>query len=201
MANKLMASAVASSRLGVFDDVIANQFDNIDLSSMMVYLVDVVDASALPWLANQFDVDGFKGYDQCTTNEQRRELIKSAIQLHRHIGTMWGVKKACSLINFTPQAITENVPLADGLDPVWCAFNIRLDPNDLAAFDANTLSMLKTFISYYKNARSILKEIFFGVSLDDKIFTKLEAERDSLTIIGTLDQTGDYNTDYSFDYY
>lgn len=164
---KLMASAVADSRLGVFDEIISTQFDDIDLSPMMVYLVDVVQESALPWLANQFDVDGFKGYDQCTSTEQRRELIKNAINLHRKIGTIWGIKKACSIIGFTPKSIEENVPVYPGGQNVWCAFRVELTPSDLGAIGANSLTMLKSFIGYYKNARSILTEVYFGTEMED----------------------------------
>ncbi|HDE1049523.1 TPA: phage tail protein, partial [Klebsiella pneumoniae] len=33
---------------------LAGRLDNIDLSVLMVYLVDIVDSSALPWLGEQF---------------------------------------------------------------------------------------------------------------------------------------------------
>ena len=201
MARKLIASAVGDSRLGVFDEVISSQFDDLDLSAMMCYLFDVVDPSAFPFLANQLDVEGFRGYDQCTTDDQRRELLKQAINLHRKIGTIEAIRKACSIIGFTPQEIEEGVELIDGF-PVWCAFSIRVDPEDLSTFTATTLSTLRTFINYYKNARSILKEIYVGITVnEDKIFATQESLRDTLSIIGTLDETGDYNNDYSYDYY
>lgn len=201
MARKLIASAVGDSRLGVFDEVISSQFDDLDLSAMMCYLFDVVDPSAFPFLANQLDVEGFRGYDQCTTDDQRRELLKQAINLHRKIGTIEAIRKACSIIGFTPQEIEEGVELIDGF-PVWCAFSIRVNPEDLSTFTATTLSTLRTFINYYKNARSILKEIYVGITVnEDKIFATQESLRDTLSIIGTLDETGDYNNDYSYDYY
>lgn len=202
MANrKLIASAIGDSRLGVFDEIIGNQFDDLDLATMMCYLIDVVHPSAFPFLANQLDVEGFRGYDQCTTDDQRRELLKQAINLHRKIGTIEAIRKACSIIGFTPQEIEEGVELIDGF-PVWCAFSIRIDPNDLSTFTPNTLSTLRTFINYYKNARSILKEIYFGITVnEDKIFTTQESLRDNLTIVGTLATDGDYNNDYSYDYY
>ena len=190
MGRKLMASAVAESRLGIFDEIISNQFDNIDLAPMMVYLVDVVQSSALPWLAKQFDVDGFRGFDQCTTVEQQRELIKNAIRLHRNIGTIWGIKKACSLIGFTPKSTQENVPIYPGGENVWCAFRVELTPNDLGVIGANSLTMLKSFISYYKNARSILTEVYFGIELEDSL-----SLTDDLVLSG-----GDFNNDFNNDF-
>lgn len=190
MGKKLMASAVADSRLGIFDQIISDQFDNIDLAPIMVYLVDVVSESALPWLANQFDVDGFRGFDQCTTVSAKRELIKNAIQLHRNLGTIWGIKKACSLIGFTPKSIQENVPIYAGGENVWCAFKIELTPTDLITITPDSLLMLKTFINYYKNARSILSEIYFSIELDDNF-----SLTDDLVLSG-----GDFNDDFSDDF-
>jgi phage tail P2-like protein len=196
-----LASAIADSRLNYFEELISSTFDDIDLTPMMVYLVDCVDSSALPWLALQFDVDGFKGFDNCYTESQQRELIKSAIELHRHVGTIYAIKKACGLIGFEPKLVEENVPVVPGGDPVWCAFRILLNPGDISVFDQNTLPKLKTYIDYYKRASSILTEIYFGIDiLEDAIFMNLESERDTLTLTSTLDIIGDFNDDFSDDF-
>ena len=190
MGRKLMASAIADSRLGILDEVISNQFDNVDLAPIMVYLVDVVHESALPWLAKQFDVDGFRGFDQCTSIDQQRELIKNAIQLHRNLGTTWGINKACKLIGFTPKSIQENVPIYPVGQNIWCAFRVELTPDDLGKIGTGSLTMLKSFISYYKNARSILTEVYFGISIEDSL-----SLTDELTLSG-----GDFNNDFNNDF-
>jgi P2-related tail formation protein len=192
---KLMASAVADSRLGIFDGLISQEFDDIDLSPIMCYLVDVVDRSALPWLAVQFDVDGFKGYDLCVNDNQRRELIKNAISLHRHIGTVWGIKKACEIIGFPPYNIEEGVPVTPGGPNVWCAFRVEFDPSVLDYFTADTLSNLRIYINYYKNARSILAAMYVKMEFDDKIFITEEDGRDTLIL-----STGDFNDDFNDDF-
>lgn len=198
--SRLISSAVASSKLGIFADLIADEFEDIDLSPIMIYLVDTVSPEALPFLASQFDVEGFKGYDQCSTNEQKRELIKNAIYLHKHLGTISSIRKACSLIGLEPKSIEENVPLFTGGAKLWCAFRIRLAIDDLGRFNSNTLTSLKTFIDYYKNARSILTEIFFDLDLEDSIFVSNEDNREDLTLVGTTNVVGDYSLDYGYDY-
>lgn len=192
----LMASAVADSRLGVFDELISLEFDDIDLSPVMCYLADVVDKSALPWLAVQFDVDGFKGFDQCRNDDQKRELIKNAINLHRHIGTVWGIKKACSIIGFDPKRIEENVPVTPGGPNVWCAFRIEFDPSVLDYFTSDTLAMLRIFVNYYKNARSILTAMYIAADFEDKIFISDEGDRDTLVL-----SSGDFNNDFNDDFH
>lgn len=199
--NKLIASALASTRLGIFTRIVESQFDGLDLTSSMVYLVDLVHPSALPWLAEQFGVDGYKGYNMCRTDEQRRELIKNAMELHKLTGTIAGIKKACSLVGFTPRSIEENVPITTGGQNVWCAFRLSLSPDDLSTLSSDTLTELKKFIDNYKNARSILTEIYFDIIHEESIFITAESGRDSLLLKGTHNNIGDYSLDYGYDYY
>lgn len=58
-----------------------------NLSVLLIYFVDTVDASVLVHLAQQFDVLGCKGWQFLTTEEQRRQLIKDAVRYHRLAGT------------------------------------------------------------------------------------------------------------------
>ena len=203
MGNPLLSSAVAESRLGVFSTIISEQFQNIDMSSICCYLYDVVGVQALPILSNQLDVEGFKGYDKCKTELEKRELLKSAIDLHRHIGTKYAIKKACSLIGFIEEQINieENVPIITGGNNIWCAFRIRLNPQDLNIIAENSLSDLKLFISYYKPARSILTEVFFGILIEDKIFQTIEENRDELIITSELNLDGDFSLDFAKDFF
>ena len=198
--SKLISSALQSTKINAFADLIESSFADIDLTTIMIYLVDTVSSEALPFLAIQFDVDGFKGYDQCTTDEQKRDLIKNAIFLHRHVGTITSIRKACSLIGLDPKSIEENVPLYPGGDDLWCAFRIRLSIEDLGRFNSTTLTSLKTFIDYYKNARSILTEIFFSLDLDDNIFESNEEDRESLVLVTTTNIVGDFSLDFGYDF-
>lgn len=77
----------------------------IDLSPLLVYLVDTVDSSALVDLAEQFHVMGTEGWNSATTEETRRALIKSAIELHRHKGTPYAVSRAIELMGLTGRPV------------------------------------------------------------------------------------------------
>ena len=54
---------------------LAGRLDNIDLSVLMVFLVDIVDSSALPWLGEQFSLSG-DGWELAESDDVRRMLIK-----------------------------------------------------------------------------------------------------------------------------
>ncbi|HGX4414459.1 TPA: phage tail protein I [Escherichia coli] len=78
---------------------LAGRLDNIDLSVLMVFLVDIVDSSALPWLGEQFSLSG-DGWEPAESDDVRRMLIKAAIELHRYKGTPWSIREVIRRFGF-----------------------------------------------------------------------------------------------------
>ena len=78
---------------------LAGRLDNIDLSVLMVFLVDIVDSSALPWLGEQFSLSG-DGWELAESDDVRRMLIKAAIELHRYKGTLWSIREVIRRFGF-----------------------------------------------------------------------------------------------------
>ncbi|ELN4141227.1 phage tail protein I [Klebsiella pneumoniae] len=78
---------------------LAGRLDNIDLSVLMVFLVDIVDSSALPWLGEQFSLSG-GGWELAESDDVRRMLIKAAIELHRYKGTPWSIREVIRRFGF-----------------------------------------------------------------------------------------------------
>jgi phage tail P2-like protein len=73
------------------------------VSKVLPNLVALVQPDVLPYLVDQFHVADI---DNCADDDARRELILSAIGLHRHKGTPWAVKQALRVLGFEP-AISE----------------------------------------------------------------------------------------------
>ena len=78
---------------------LTGRLDNIDLSVLMVFLVDIVDSSALPWLGEQFSLSG-DGWELAESDDVRRMLIKAAIELHRYKGTPWLIREVIRRFGF-----------------------------------------------------------------------------------------------------
>ena len=78
---------------------LAGRLDYIDLSVLMVFLVDIVDSSALPWLGEQFSLSG-DGWELAESDDVRRMLIKAAIELHRYKGTPWSIREVIRRFGF-----------------------------------------------------------------------------------------------------
>ena len=75
---------------------LAARISDIDLSPLLVYLVDTVNASALPNLAEQLHILG-EGWQFARNDAERRRMIKRAVELHRYKGTPFAVKSALEL--------------------------------------------------------------------------------------------------------
>jgi len=80
---------------GILDEVFSELTEQ-DLQKLFVYAIDSQPEEVLDWLAWQFHVEG---YDLAKTVEEKRNLVKSAIELHRYKGTKYAVEKALSSLS------------------------------------------------------------------------------------------------------
>ncbi len=114
MANLQLPPSVRDLR-GQAIEAIVNRLAQIDLSPLLVYRIDSVPASALPWLGWQFDLlsplwqllapagsslDG-------EADAARRSLIKTGIALHRMRGTPAAIKTALANLGWSNVTIQE----------------------------------------------------------------------------------------------
>jgi hypothetical protein len=76
---------------------IAIEAFQLDLTPLMVYLVDIVDVSVLPFLAEQFSLVG-DGWELAATEAAQRALIKASIQIHQKKGTPWAIRQLFLLL-------------------------------------------------------------------------------------------------------
>ncbi len=186
MDNKVViASSLTSNELArAFTTLVADRWDNMDLTPFLVYLVDTCAPAALPYLADQFDVEGVKGFAVAGNEAQQRELIKQSITLHRFIGTPWAIREACRSIGFDELVIEEGVtPIGAEPDPAtdWARFNVYLSSD--RAVTGEEWRRIRLFVEFYKNERSHL--LYFGYFeriTGDKIFQSPEDERDELRL-------------------
>lgn len=112
MADPLLAPPLArDERMRALAAVVA-RLSEIDLSPLLVYLVDQVSGSALLHLAEQFHVLGHEGWNAATDDMTRRRLIKRAIELHRHKGTPWAVRWALESIGIDADLIDQQAQRA-----------------------------------------------------------------------------------------
>ena len=179
--SRLIASSIAGKKhLAAFDQMIEERFAGIDLLPLMVYLIDTVDSSALIHLAEQFDVMGNKGWNMCRTDDERRALIKKAIELHRYAGTPWAVKEALRSVGFYNVEIIEHVGIKyDGTTTYngvnkyggdsWANFRVILDIGDTRGVTDEQAAQVHDLIEVYKSWRSRLVSVGYLSTFEDTL--------------------------------
>ena len=85
MANEALIPIKDESSLA-FNELF-DRLGTLDLTPLLVYLIDNVEASALPHLAEQFHVTGNEGWKLSSNQEKQRELIKESVKIHKIKGT------------------------------------------------------------------------------------------------------------------
>jgi phage tail P2-like protein len=168
-------SIAIQNDIAAIDIAIKKYLETIPLERLLVYDVDNITAEALPVLAAQFDVLGYKGMRLAVTEQDKRNLIKSAIELHRYAGTPWAVKEAMKRVGFYDAVITEGV---DGPLPVWANFSVTLS-NGQQGINDSSIADLRKMIEVYKAQRSNLVDINMILNVQDVV--DIEEEKIGVT--------------------
>lgn len=170
---KIIASALSDYELArAFSELVAERWDNWDLSVFLPYLVDTVAASALPYLADQFDVEGLRGFAMAMDEEQQRDIIKKSIALHKYIGTPWAIREACRTVGFPVIILDEGVTATPGgpeSPEDWARFRVLVEADINRHITVEEAQKMRLFVEFYKNERSHLVELGFFQPWTDQL--------------------------------
>ncbi|ARU23684.1 hypothetical protein RSSE_c3301 [Ralstonia solanacearum] len=120
------------------------------MAPLLVYLVDTVDASALPLLAEQLHILG-EGWQFALDDDARRRLLKRSIELHKYKGTRWALQQVLETLALSGQ-VSEWFEY--GGQPYHFKINVDLEERGI---DPETFDALVALITEYKNVRSHLE--------------------------------------------
>ncbi len=181
----VIASSISDNELArAFSELVARRWDNWDLSPFLVYLVDVCDPAVLPYLAEQFDVEGLQGFGMAENEQQQRELIKKSLALHKFMGTPWAIREACRTVGFPVIILEEGITEADGISRSddWARFRVLVHADNAKHVTTEEARKIRLFVEYYKNERSHLVELGFFQAFTEKVFRVDKEERDTFGI-------------------
>lgn len=165
----ILADSIASiPHLAAFDAMANARMNAVEIENLLVYVIDSVTPTALATLARQFDVEGFRGYGLATTDEQRRSIIKQAIELKRYMGTVWAIKQAMQAVGYTDAVLVEGVDTGDP-DTDWARFKIESVLGDNIGVEGTSQTDLAKLVREYKPARSFLEGISYTIAISDVI--------------------------------
>lgn len=154
---------------------------DIEPSHIMPYMVDLCDEAVLPYLAEQFDVLGNKGWNLATTTDSKRQLIKNAIYLHSIKGTVYSMELAFASLGYKVITIIEgrlnatyngtyvfDGTILYGSASNWAVFSIIVDIG-LNGISFPKILAMKDMINIYKPARCTLEILGTTQSLNEQI--------------------------------
>ena len=152
MADTLYPPNVRDARTDAFAACIASAIRGVSLAPLLVYLIDDVDASALPHLAEQFNVYGRSQWQLCQTDTDKRNLIKNAVPVHRKKGTPWAIQQAILAVGFDAVDVVTRTP-------TWTDIQVYVRGRPITANDA---SLIKDVIDEFAPARCTLNQLAYG---------------------------------------
>ncbi len=218
MANILATGISFAPHLAAFDATVKQRIEGIDLTPLLMYIIDSTHVDALPYLAEQFHVMGIEGWELTQTEQERRDLIKRAIELHRYKGTPWAIKNAITSVGFTDPQVIEGVGFdyngertfngtVNYAGGEWAVFRVKLELPEGRSLSAIEIERVRKLIFEYKNVRSHLADLTIVVSLqqtetlaDDELSLLVgDSPTETLTYGLNYDGAGVYNSGYSFD--
>ena len=187
MDKRVLANSIDTYQLAnVAHDVVAERWDNWDLTEFLAYLVDTCASEALPYLAEQFNCEGLRGFAVANTEDEQRELIKMSIRLHKYMGTPWAIREACRTVGFPEIILTEGIAsIPPDPDTDWARFSLLVQISETTVIDSGMFASLYAFVNQYKPERSHIIEfgIWLPFSETERLFRQLNTwERETMEI-------------------
>ena len=199
MAELQIPPSIDDSRSRAFLKLV-ERLGGLDLVPLLVYRIDSVPASALPYLAWQFDIlsplwqmiapaadsidaltniDALINIDQLTEASQygassedprvslQREVLKSAIPLHRFRGTPAAIKNALRTLGWGEVAIAKGEASWNGsrfpAEQQWAVFRVLIMLGERDQVRAEDAQIAAAAIDFFKPARAWLDSLWFVV--------------------------------------
>lgn len=147
--DRLIPDSIYDSSSQAFNELF-NRLGSIDITPLLVYLIDNTESSALIHLADQFSVTGYEGWNFVSTDFEKRKLVKEAILNHKYKGTKYGIIQALRSIGFETQ-VKEWFEYS--AQPYHFKLTITSASQDIDLVNQEKMSLL---VEEYKNVRSIL---------------------------------------------
>lgn len=149
----LPASLKANKDIIKFSSIIDNYLSNIDniIDKLTIYarLDDsTLEEEYVDALAKTFHLLANESYRFAGTTEQKRELVRNSLILHKTKGTKYAVERVCNILDMKEAKLTEW--FEDGGEP----YTFKINANAFDGLNEETIRLLYAMIDEFKNIRS-----------------------------------------------
>jgi len=137
-------------------DYIFSAFNGDERKLLIYSRIDELDEQTLDDIAWGWGLNYETGYNLLETIEEKRALVKNALQIHKHKGTRFATERAAKLLNITCEIIEWWEDETGELEPFEFRVDAGSDTRDLTPeFFAN----LNKLVNATKNVRSHMKGV------------------------------------------
>ena len=140
-------------------NLIKSAIDNINIYSA----IDTLPMDIVQLLAWQFNVNSeAKGWLLTSTDDEKRELVKNSIRLHRTKGTKFAIEEVLRIVGFGGE-------IKEWFEYGGHPYHFRIKITTYQGISEDKLKRLNGLIREYKNARSYLEDIAFASAVKGDI--------------------------------
>lgn len=149
----LPASLKENKDIIKFSSIIDNYLSNIDniIDKLTIYarLDDgTLEEEYVDALAKTFHLLANESYRFAVTTEQKRELVRNALILHKTKGTKYAVERVCNILDLKEARLTEW--FEGDSEP----YTFKINANAFDGLNEETIRLLYAMIDEFKNIRS-----------------------------------------------
>lgn len=164
MNNKIGLAPIDDINLKIFDEICEERFSQLDLDCILVSIIDNLPSDALPHLAEQYHITGNEGWLQCRNDNEKRDLIKRSIEVHRYKGTKYALMKIFDMFGIAGD-------IKEWFETGGKPYTFTVDINFVSkGLDFKLIEKLEDLINEYKNVRSHLASLHIGMSNNVKSY-------------------------------
>ena len=152
-----------------FSSIIDNYLSNIDniIDKLTIYARlddNTLEEHYVDALAKTFHLLANESYRFAGTTEQKRELVRNALILHRTKGTKYAVERVCNILDMKEAKLTEW--FEDDGEP----YTFKINANAFDGLNQETIRLLYAMVDEFKNVRSHVAVFEFNSTTYGTIF-------------------------------
>lgn len=152
MSNNTSLAQIQDINLQTFDRICEERFSKLNLDILNLTNIDTVPSDVLPHLAEQYHITGEEGWLFCNTEQEKRNLIKSAIKLHKYRGTKAAIVNALEVLNL-------DADIKEWFEYEGQPFFFRVFINLDKTYNSELEERIINVINAHKNVRSWLEKL------------------------------------------
>lgn len=160
----LPASLKENKDIIKFSSIIDNYLSNIDniIDKLTIYARlddNTLEEHYVDALAKTFHLLANESYRFAGTTEQKRELVRNALILHRTKGTKYAVERVCNILDLKQARLTEWFEEDDGKP-----YTFKINANAFDGLNQETIRLLYSMVDEFKNVRSHVAVFEFNMT-------------------------------------